>query len=212
MTNGPERGILWIISAPSGAGKTSLSRALVTATAQFRTSVSYTTRPARPGEVDGTDYHFVDMARFSEMAERGEFLEYARVHGNGYGTSEPWVKSQLFAGMDVLLEIDWQGARQVRERLPGQAVSIFILPPSLAALETRLRGRAQDSEEVIARRVAAAREELLHYDEFDYLVVNDQFDTALDDLRSIVHAEHLRLGSQQHAQHQRLKDLLGIQD
>ncbi|MBU2812737.1 guanylate kinase [Acidithiobacillus thiooxidans] len=210
MTSSAERGILWIISAPSGAGKTSLSRALVEAVPQLRTSVSYTTRPARPGEVDGTDYHFVEMAQFSEMAERGEFLEYARVHGNGYGTGEPWVKSQLFAGMDVLLEIDWQGARQVRERLPGQAVSIFILPPSLDTLETRLRGRAQDSDEVIARRVAAAREELLHYDEFDYLVVNDQFETALADLRSIVHAEHLRLGSQQHAQHQRLKDLLGM--
>ena len=210
MTGGAERGILWIISAPSGAGKTSLARALVAATPQLRTSVSYTTRPPRPGESEGTDYHFVPMEAFTAMAERGEFLEYARVHGNGYGTSEPWVKSQLFAGTDCLLEIDWQGARQVRERLPGQAVSIFILPPSVAALAERLRGRGQDSETVIARRLAAAREELLHYDEFDYLVVNDHFQDALADLQSIVHAEHLRLGYQQHAQHQRLKSLLGI--
>ncbi|MCL4525129.1 MAG: guanylate kinase [Gammaproteobacteria bacterium] len=210
MTGGAERGILWIISAPSGAGKTSLARALVAATPQLRTSVSYTTRPPRPGEAEGADYHFVPLETFTAMAERGEFLEYARVHGNGYGTSEPWVKSQLFAGTDCLLEIDWQGARQVRERLPGQAVSIFILPPSVAALAERLRGRGQDSETVIARRLAAAREELLHYDEFDYLVVNDQFQDALADLQSIVHAEHLRLGYQQHAQHQRLKNLLGI--
>ncbi|ACH82968.1 MULTISPECIES: guanylate kinase [Acidithiobacillus] len=210
MTGGAERGILWIISAPSGAGKTSLARALVAATPQLRSSVSYTTRPPRPGEAEGADYHFVSMEAFTAMAERGEFLEYARVHGNGYGTSEPWVKSQLFAGTDCLLEIDWQGARQVRERLPGQAVSIFILPPSVAALAERLRGRGQDSETVIARRLAAAREELLHYDEFDYLVVNDHFQDALADLQSIVHAEHLRLGYQQHAQHQRLKNLLGI--
>ena len=210
MTGGAERGILWIISAPSGAGKTSLARALVAATPQLRSSVSYTTRPPRPGEAEGADYHFVSMEAFTAMAERGEFLEYARVHGNGYGTSEPWVKSQLFAGTDCLLEIDWQGARQVRERLPGQAVSIFILPPSVAALAERLRGRGQDSEAVIARRLAAAREELLHYDEFDYLVVNDHFQDALADLQSIVHAEHLRLGYQQHAQHQRLKNLLGI--
>ena len=210
MTGGAERGILWIISAPSGAGKTSLARALVAATPRLRTSVSYTTRLPRPGEAEGTDYHFVPMETFTAMAERGEFLEYARVHGNGYGTSEPWVKSQLFAGTDCLLEIDWQGARQVRERLPGQAVSIFILPPSVAALAERLRGRGQDSETVIARRLAAAREELLHYDEFDYLVVNDHFQDALTDLQCIVHAEHLRLGYQQHAQHQRLKSLLGI--
>ncbi|MHB1644630.1 MAG: guanylate kinase [Acidithiobacillus sp.] len=210
MTGGAERGILWIISAPSGAGKTSLARALVAATPRLRTSVSYTTRLPRPGEAEGTDYHFVPMETFTAMAERGEFLEYARVHGNGYGTSEPWVKSQLFAGTDCLLEIDWQGARQVRERLPGQAVSIFILPPSVAALAERLRGRGQDSETVIARRLAAAREELLHYDEFDYLVVNDHFQDALADLQSIVHAEHLRLSYQQHAQHQRLKNLLGI--
>ena len=210
MTGGAERGILWIISAPSGAGKTSLARALVAATPQLRTSVSYTTRPPRPGEVEGTDYHFVPTEAFTAMAERGEFLEFAKVHGNGYGTSEPWVKSQLFAGTDCLLEIDWQGARQVRERLPGQAVSIFILPPSVAALAERLRDRGQDSEAVIALRLAAAREELLHYDEFDYLVVNDHFQDALADLQSIVHAEHLRRGYQQYAQHQRLKNLLGM--
>ncbi len=210
MSGGGEHGVLWVISAPSGAGKTSLARALVQTTPRLRTSVSYTTRPPRPGETEGEDYHFVGMETFSAMAERGEFLEYARVHGNGYGTSEAWVKNQLFAGDDCLLEIDWQGARQVRERLRGQMISIFILPPSVAALETRLRDRGQDTEAVIERRLAAAREELLHYDEFDYLVVNDHFEEALSDLQSIVHAEHLRCGRQQHAQHERLRGLLGI--
>ena len=201
-------GILWIVSAPSGAGKTSLSRALAQETAALRTSVSYTTRAPRPGEVDGQDYHFISVEQFAAMAERGEFLEHALVHGNRYGTGESWVKKQLFAGTDCLLEIDWQGARLVRERLPEHIVSVFILPPSLAVLAERLRGRGQDSDLVIARRLAAAREELLHYDEFDYLVVNEDFQRALEDLRSIVRAEHLRRSRQQHSEHARLRDLL----
>ncbi len=203
-------GILWILSAPSGAGKTSLARALVAATSRLRDSVSYTTRLPRPGEVDGVDYHFVSPAVFAGMADSGDFLEHARVHGNDYGTSEQWVKDQLLAGVDCLLEIDWQGARQVRERLPGQAVSIFILPPSLEALEARLRDRGQDSDAVIHRRLAAARDELLHYDEYDYLVVNDHFDRALADLKAVIHAEHLRAVHQRQALQGRLRALLGL--
>ena len=201
-------GILWIISAPSGAGKTSLSRALVQETTALRTSVSFTTRAPRPGEIDGQDYHFISAEQFAGMAERGEFLEHALVHGNRYGTGESWVKKQLFSGVDCLLEIDWQGARLVRERLPEHVVSVFILPPSLAVLAERLRGRGQDSDEVIARRLAAAREELLHYDEFDYLVVNEEFQRALEDLRCVVRAEHLRRNRQQHEEHTRLRTLL----
>jgi guanylate kinase len=210
MMDQSSHGILWILSAPSGAGKTSLARAMVAATPHLRDSVSYTTRLPRPGEVDGADYHFVSPATFAEMASSGDFLEHARVHGNDYGTSEQWVKAQLLAGIDCLLEIDWQGARQVRERLPGQAVSIFILPPSLAALEARLRGRGQDSDAVIQRRLAAARDELLHYDEYDYLVVNDHFDRALADLKAVIHAEHLRAAHQRQALQGRLRALLGL--
>ncbi len=201
-------GILWIVSAPSGAGKTSLSRALVEGTPGMQTSISYTTRQPRPGESDGSDYHFVSPETFAGMVGRGEFLEHAQVHGNRYGTGESWVRNQLAEGKDCLLEIDWQGAALVRQRLSGAAVSIFILPPSLAVLEERLRGRGQDSEEVITRRLAAAREELLHYHEFDYLVVNKDFTAALHDLQSIVRAEHLRLSRQQNAERTRLKDLL----
>ncbi|WP_291511871.1 guanylate kinase [Acidithiobacillus sp.] len=202
-------GILWILSAPSGAGKTSLARALVAEVPNLRSSVSYTTRAPRPGEQDGVDYHFISKEAFAAMAERGEFLEYALVHGNSYGTGESWVKQQLFQGVDCLLEIDWQGARLVRERLPDYAQSIFILPPSLSTLEERLRGRGQDSAEVIARRLAAAREELLHYDEFDYLVVNADFAAALADLRCVIRAGHLRREQQQFTERERLEHLLG---
>jgi len=202
-------GILWIISAPSGAGKTSLAKALVeTAEVPLGTSVSYTTRAPRPGEEDGVAYHFVSNEQFSQMVERGEFLEHALVHGNWYGTGESWVKKQLVAGVDCLLEIDWQGARLVRERLREYVVSIFILPPSLTALAERLQRRGQDSAGVIEKRLAAAREELLHYDEFDYLVVNNDFQRALEDLRCIVRAEHLRRSRQQFTEHDRLQLLL----
>lgn len=158
-------------------------------------SVSYTTRAPRPGEVDGRHYHFVTRSVFEQMIERAEFLESALVHGNYYGTSEAWVRDRLDAGTDILLEIDWQGAAQVRNRLPG-SIGIFILPPSVETLEERLRGRAQDTAEVIARRVAAAREEISHVGEFDYAIINDVFDRAVDDLYAVVRASRLRISIQ----------------
>jgi guanylate kinase len=184
-------GTLFVISAPSGAGKTSLVAALLESDPALRVSVSYTTRPPRPGEIDGEHYHFVDTPTFDAMVAGGAFVEYARVFGNAYGTAESALRDALSAGDDVILEIDWQGARQVRERLPG-AVSIFVIPPTLAALESRLRGRGQDPDEVIAARMARARDELSHYAEYDYLVVNDRFDDALARLRAIIAAERLR--------------------
>lgn len=184
-------GTLFVVSAPSGAGKTSLVRALLEADPGIRLSVSYTTRAPRPGEIDGEHYHFVDGARFETMVAQGAFVEYARVFDNAYGTAEAALREVLEQGQDLLLEIDWQGARQVRERL-SEAVFIFIMPPSLEALEVRLRGRGQDTETVIARRMAQARDELSHHDEYDYLIVNDVFDRALRDLQAIVTAERLR--------------------
>jgi len=184
-------GILFIVSAPSGAGKTSLVGALCAADSAVRVSVSYTTRPARPGEHDGVHYHFVSSAVFEQMLERGEFLESALVHGNRYGTAEPWVKRTLAAGNDIVLEIDWQGAQQVRRRFP-EAVGIFVLPPSLAALEKRLAHRGQDAPEVIAARLAAAQAEIEHACEYDYVMINDDFDTAVKDLCAIVRASRLR--------------------
>ncbi|MGD2083869.1 MAG: guanylate kinase [Chromatiales bacterium] len=199
-------GTLFVVSAPSGAGKTSLVRALLDADPGVEVSVSHTTRPPRPGEKDGVHYHFVDGATFRGLAEAGAFLEHARVFDNHYGTSRADIEDRLARGRDVILEIDWQGARQVRERLP-YAVSVFILPPSAHALEERLRGRGQDSDEVIAARLAEARAELSHYAEFDYLVVNDQFDIALEELRAIVTARRLRLGAQVRRQAGRLEGL-----
>ena len=179
-------GRLYVIAAPSGAGKTSLVKALMEREPRMRFSVSYTTRPARPNEVEGRDYHFVTRARFEEMAARGEFLEHARVFDNFYGTSLRAVQSELRDGQLLLLEIDWQGARQVRTRLPG-ARSIFILPPTRSALEERLRARSTDSEAVIERRLKDAAQDLAHWTEFDYVVVNDQFEGAVTDLLAIVH-------------------------
>ncbi len=187
---------LYIVTAPSGAGKTSLVRALLEQEQAIRVSVSYTTRPPRPGERDGVDYHFVDRERFLAMQAAGDFLEYAEVFGNYYGTSRRWLEQQLDQGTDVILEIDWRGARQVRRLMP-RAVSIFILPPSREALLQRLRQRGQDSEEVITRRNREAIEEMSHYHEFDYLVVNDHFETALAQLRCIVQSQRLRLPRQQ---------------
>lgn len=189
-------GVLFVVSAPSGAGKTSLLKALVPTDPRLRVSVSHTTRTPRPGEQDGTHYHFVERGRFEAMAAAGEFLEHARVFDNLYGTSERSVRERLVAGFDVVLEIDWQGARQVRARFP-EAVSVFIVPPSVEALRERLSGRGQDSAEIIDRRMRDARSELSHFGEYDYLVVNDDFDQALADLRSIVGAERLRLPRQQ---------------
>lgn len=189
-------GVLFVVSAPSGAGKTSLLRALIPTDPRLRLSVSHTTRGARPGEQDGTHYHFVDRARFEAMVVAGAFVEHARVFDNLYGTAERSVRDVLGANFDVVLEIDWQGARQVRARFP-EAVSVFIVPPSVEALRERLSGRGQDSAEIIDRRMRDARSELSHFGEYDYLVVNDDFDQALADLRSIVGAERLRLPRQQ---------------
>jgi guanylate kinase len=184
-------GALFIVSAPSGGGKTSLVKALLEVESEVRLSVSYTTRPPRSGEVNGRDYHFLSPAQFERMLKTGEFLESAVIYGYHYGTSRKWIESELARGRDVLLEIDWQGAQQVRRVMP-EGVSIFVLPPSLETLETRLKGRAQDSTETITRRLAAAREEIGHVREYDYVIINDDFDRAALDLRSIVRAERLR--------------------
>lgn len=189
-------GNLYIVSAPSGAGKSSLVRALLAGDPHLRLSVSYTTRPPRPGEEDGVHYHFVTREVFLEMLGQGAFLESAEVYGNHYGTSQPWIEAEMERGHDVLLEIDWQGATQVRRIFPD-AIGIFILPPSLEELERRLRDRGQDSAEVIARRLAAAREDMTHALEYDYLVVNERFDLALADLRAIVRARRLAVQRQQ---------------
>jgi guanylate kinase len=186
-----DSGILFIVSAPSGAGKTSLLRQLVPADPGLQMSVSHTTRAMRPGEEDGVHYHFVTADHFEGLVEAGGFLEHARVFDNFYGTAEEAVRAQLAQGMDLVLEIDWQGARQVRKRFP-EAVSVFIAPPSIEALRERLAGRGQDSAEVVERRMADARGELSHFPEYDYLVINDDFDLALTGLRAIVAAERLR--------------------
>src|SRR5579863_3211361 len=178
------RGRLYVVSAPSGAGKTSLVKALMEREPRIRYSVSYTTRKPRPNEVAGRDYHFVDVERFDEMAARGEFLEHARVFDNCYGTGVRAVEEALALGEQLLLEIDWQGARQVRARLP-EARSIFILPPSRGSLEQRLKARSTDSEAVIERRLRDAAEDIGHWTEFDHVVINDRFEQALGDLLDI---------------------------
>ena len=188
-------GCLFIVSAPSGAGKTTLVSGLIAADPIVKKSVSYTTRRPRPGEENGRDYHFVTDEQFRRMQADGEFLETAHVHGNLYGTSKRTVENECSVGNDVLLEIDWQGARQIR-RLQPDAVAIFILPPSIEALEKRLRGRGQDSAEVIAKRVSAARGEISHVGDFDYVIINEEFNRAAQDLISIIRAERLRLPRQ----------------
>ncbi len=193
--NVPLPGLLFIVSAPSGAGKTSLVNALLERDADVELSVSFTTRAPRPGELDGRDYHFVERERFVEMAGQGEFLESAEVHSNLYGTSGTWVRQRLQAGRNLLLEIDWQGAVQVRRLIP-EAIGIFILPPSLEALRERLKGRGQDNEAVIERRIAAARGEMQHVEEFDYVIINQRFEVAAEDLVSIVRAHRLRVCAQ----------------
>jgi guanylate kinase len=187
------RGKLFVIAAPSGAGKTSLVRALMQRRPTLRFSISYTTRTQRPNERDGHDYFFVDKEKFEQMRDAGEFLEHARVFDNYYGTSRSQVERILDASQDVLLEIDWQGAQQIRSTLP-ECRSIFVLPPSRAALEQRLRGRGTDSDEVIARRLHDSLADLSHWSEFDYIVVNDDFDRATGELEAIVtgQGEHLR--------------------
>jgi guanylate kinase len=180
-----QRGRLYVVSAPSGAGKTSLVKALMEREPRIRFSVSYTTRKPRPNEIPGRDYHFVTMERFEEMVAHGEFLEHAQVFDNCYATGVRAVEEALANGEQLLLEIDWQGARQVRSRLP-EARSIFILPPSRSALEQRLKARSTDSDAVIERRLRDAAQDLGHWDEFDYVVINDRFEQALEDLRAIV--------------------------
>lgn len=200
-------GRLWVISAPSGAGKTTLVRALMAQRPRLRFSVSYTTRPQRPGETDGEDYYFVDEARFVAMVERGEFLEHANVFGRRYGTAQAQVETLMSAGFDVLLEIDWQGARQVRERMPG-CRSIFILPPSLPELERRLRDRATDAETVIRRRLAEARDDIGHWAEFDFVIINDRLEAALAGLLEIIDGQGQQSASTHPAHAARIRALV----
>ncbi len=205
------RGSLFIVSAPSGGGKTSLTRALVPHLSlqgmPAVISVSYTTRKPRPGEQDGVHYHFVDRAAFDARVAGGDFLEHAEVFGNCYGTGRSATEALLATGHDVILDIDWQGARQVRALAP-EAVGIFILPPSLEELERRLRGRSQDDEAVIARRMAAAQQEMSHHGEYDYLVVNEDFDRALRELAAVFIAQRLRKAPQKQRHGRRIDALL----
>lgn len=189
------KGNLFVVTAPSGAGKTTLVAALLAADANVQLSISYTTRAPRAGEVDGKDYHFVDRAEFERMISAGELLEHAEVYGNYYGTSQVWINEVIQNGRDILLEIDWQGAQQVRRLFPD-AIGLFVLPPSLDTLESRLRNRGKDSEEVIAKRMAVAREECSHVDEFDYVIVNEHIDDAVRDIVAVVRAQRLTLAGQ----------------
>jgi guanylate kinase len=195
-------GKLFVIAAPSGAGKTSLVASLIKDVSALKVSISHTTRPKRPGEVDGENYFFVDDATFNKMVEDNAFLEHATVFDYAYGTSAAWVKEQLAQDIDVILEIDWQGARQVRPRF-ADAVTVFIVPPSHGALNERLKNRQQDAPEVIQQRMAKAQSEMTHAAEFDYLVVNDDFGEALADLKAIVRSRRLKMVDQQ-IKHQKL--------
>ncbi|MDG1292666.1 MAG: guanylate kinase [Pseudomonadales bacterium] len=208
----PVRGNLFTVSAPSGAGKTSLVNALVATDERLRVSVSNTTRAIRPGEKDGVNYHFTDAAMFEQMIKDDSFLEYATVFGNSYGTSKIWVNEQLDLGFDVILEIDWQGALQAHQWLMAEqgsaGVGIFILPPSLDALRSRLEGRGQDGSDIIDGRMAAAVDEMSHFEQTDYLIINDDFDIALADLKAVILATRLRLCQQQRQYQPLLASLL----
>lgn len=206
--NPPRRGRLVVLSAPSGAGKTTLVKALVAAHPELRFSISYTTRKPRPGEADGRDYFFVDEHRFLAMIAAGEFLEHALVFGNRYGTSRAQVDDLLDRGHDVLLEIDWQGARQIRANAPA-CCTVFILPPSLAELERRLRGRGTDAGEVIQRRLAQARDDMAHWDEFDHVIINDRVEDAAARLAAILRGEDPGCSTRLPAQRERVAALLG---
>ncbi len=192
-------GTLFIVAAPSGAGKTTLVGRLLAEDPHVQHSVSFTTRAPRPGEQSGREYQFIDVQRFLAMRERGEFAEWAEVHDNFYGTSRTWLEQRMQEGCDMLLEIDWQGAQQMRRQFP-EAVSVFILPPSIAELEQRLRRRGADSEDVIARLVAGALGEMRHVDEFDFVIINNDLDVALGELKAAVRASRLRF-SRQRARH-----------
>jgi guanylate kinase len=186
------RGMMFVLSSPSGAGKTTLSRMLVKETPDLRMSISATTRAMRPGEVDGRDYFFIDQSRFDAMVETGELLEWARVFDNSYGTPRKPVEDALAAGKDVLFDIDWQGTQQLRDGQENDVVSVFILPPSVQALEQRLHTRAQDSDEVIRGRMKKAGDEMSHYDAYDYIVVNDNIGIAFESVKAILRAEQLK--------------------
>ncbi len=200
-------GTLYVFSAPSGAGKTSLVKALLEQTNDIGVSVSHTTRDPREGEVNGKDYNFVSQNDFKSLISQNAFLEHAQVFDNFYGTSQIWVEQELQDGRDVILEIDWQGAQQIRQQMPDM-VSVFILPPSREELLKRLTGRGTDSEEIIARRMQDAESEMSHYGEFDYLIINDDFDIALQELRSIVLARRQRTSAQSQIQQGLLQNLL----
>ncbi|MDX5335272.1 MAG: guanylate kinase [Marinobacter sp.] len=208
MSQAGEQGTLFVISAPSGAGKTSLVAEMLRQDSQLGVSVSHTTRPMRTGEQDGVNYHFVSRDEFEAMIAEGDFLEHADVFGNYYGTSHAWVRETLATGQDVILEIDWQGAEQVRRLVP-ECVSIFIVPPSAEVLRERLIGRGTDAPEVIERRLAEAEEECRHAAEFDYLVVNDDFGVALADLLAITRAQRLKMSVQQLRHGKLLAGLVG---
>ena len=186
------RGFLLVLSSPSGAGKTTITRRLVANDPSLTLSVSVTTRPARDGEIEGRDYHFIDRQRFDEMIARGELLEHATVFGNGYGTPRGPIEAALSAGRDVVGDVDWQGTQQLAKSVPQDLVSVFVLPPSLAALGGRLRARAQDSAAVVASRMAKSAEELSHWPEYDYVIVNDTIESAVAKVRAVVIAERLR--------------------
>jgi guanylate kinase len=188
-------GTLFIVTAPSGAGKTTLVRLLLENDRRVGVSISHTTRSPRPGEEDGREYHFIDLAAFEEKIRQDDFLEWAVVHGNHYGTSKQWIETEMASDRDVVLEIDWQGARQVRRVFP-QATGVFILPPSMAILESRLSGRGTDPAEAVRHRIAAARDEMRHVDEFDYVIINNSLQLAVGDLQAIVEAARLRRTNQ----------------
>lgn len=203
------KGQLYIVSAPSGAGKTSLVKALTERDPQIVVSVSHTTRAIRPGEINGDNYHFVDKDIFNHMIQQGDFLEYAEVFDNFYGTSSSSIQQQLEQGLDVILEIDWQGARQVRQEI-ADTISVFIIPPSRGALRERLTNRGQDSKEIIDRRMHDAIRETSHYNEYDYLVVNDDFDQALDALGTIFQCQRLKLHHQNLRHQEMIEELLAV--
>ncbi|WP_053980068.1 guanylate kinase [Marinagarivorans algicola] len=201
------RGTLYTVSAPSGAGKTSLVKALIDTTCGIQVSVSHTTRAMRPGEHNGVNYNFVSQSEFISMLEHSAFLEHAQVFDHYYGTSRQWVEDTLAKGQDVILEIDWQGAEQIRKLVPHTR-GIFILPPSQSALRERLNNRGQDPEEIIERRMRDAKNEMTHYIESDYLIINDDFDVALADFKAIIHAERLTQSKQQNRHQALLSRLL----
>lgn len=207
MTTATSTGTLYVFSAPSGAGKTSLVKALLDQTTHIGVSVSHTTRDPRPGEENGKDYNFVSQDKFKALIEQSAFLEHAQVFDNFYGTSQAWVENELAAGRDVILEIDWQGAEQIRQQMPD-TVSVFILPPSREELHNRLTGRGQDSAETIERRMQDAVSEMSHYNEFDYIIINDDFEVALQQLRSVVLARRQRSEAQSQLHADLLKNLL----